>query len=135
MSFLQIQKHDMNDDEDILLLTRRLHLQRHERAVPPRWRPAADVYRHRGGWLVKLELAGVAPDHIQVTTRGRWLIVRGHRRDLVLAEGYSCWAMEIAYTQFERVLELPADLDHADLRTRYRDGMLLVSITTERESR
>ena len=47
--------------------------------VPPRrqasprkeaWQPRADVYRMPGGWLVKLELAGVRPEEIRLTVRG-----------------------------------------------------------------
>ena len=31
------------------------------------WQPAVDIYHCRGGWLVKFELAGVAPQEIAVT--------------------------------------------------------------------
>jgi HSP20 family protein len=36
--------------------------------------------------------------------------------------------MEIAYSRFERSVELPCNLDRADITTEYRDGMLLVRI-------
>jgi HSP20 family molecular chaperone IbpA len=39
--------------------------------------------------------------------------------------------MEIAYSDFERSLELPCDLGRADITTEYRDGILLVRIATE----
>jgi HSP20 family molecular chaperone IbpA len=38
--------------------------------------------------------------------------------------------MEIAYSRFERVLELPCDLGRAEIETTYRDGMLFVHIRT-----
>jgi HSP20 family protein len=123
----------MSDDEDLFRFTRRLTLQRKEGVQPLRWRPAADVYRHASGWLIKLELAGVAPEQVEVIARGRHLIIRGRRRDATLARGYACYAMEIVYSEFERVLELPVELDRAELLTRYRDGMLLVNLDMEHE--
>lgn len=123
----------MSDDRDLLHLTRRLRLERHETFQPVRWRPAADIYRHRSGWLIKVELAGVRPDQIDVLTHGGCLIVRGRRRDVTLHDGYASYAMEIVYSEFERVLQLPVDLDCAELVTNYRDGMLLVTIITESE--
>jgi len=122
----------MNDDhKESLRFTRRLRLGRHERVQPLRWRPAADVYRHSRGWLIKLELAGVSSDQVQVSTHGRYLCIRGRRRDLAVVPGYAFHTMEIVYSEFERTFELPVDLEHATLEVRCQDGMLLVSLTTE----
>src|SRR5262245_40337385 len=92
------------------------------------WRPPADVYRTRGGWLIKFDLAGVRPEDVVVTTQGPRLTVRGTRRDWCLEEGCSHYQMEIAYSHFERTLELPADLERARVTAEHRDGMLLVRV-------
>lgn len=125
----------MQDDSDLFRLTRRLWLQRHERVQPLRWRPAADVYRHSGGWLIKLELAGVPPEQIEVTVRGRRLLVHGRRRDVTVCDSYACHTLEIAYSEFERGFDLPADLERANLEMRYQHGMLLVNVTMEDDQR
>jgi HSP20 family protein len=101
----------------------------------PCWRPAADVYRLRQGWAVKFDLAGVRPDEIVVETRGRFLIVRGERRDCCVEEGQHHQLMEIAYSRFERAIELSEDLANAELATEYQAGMLLVRIQTRGEER
>jgi HSP20 family protein len=95
------------------------------------WRPAVDVYRNRDGWLVKFELAGVRPEDIDLEVLGRRMTLRGVRRDLTSQEECRCFQMEIAYSRFERSLELPCPLDRADIATEYRDGMLLVRIHAE----
>jgi len=123
----------VSDDEDLLRYRQRLARVRRGRVEPLRWRPAADVYRHAGGWLIKLELAGVVPDQVTVTAQGRELVVRGRRRDALRTPGYACYAMEIVYSEFERVFEFPVALDRAELRTHYRDGMLLVTLTMEQQ--
>jgi HSP20 family protein len=95
------------------------------------WRPAIDVYRTADGWLVKFELAGVHPEDIELSVRGRALRVRGRRRDCCLEPGCRQVHMEIAYSRFERQVELPGDLQSARIETEFRHGMLLVRITRE----
>jgi HSP20 family protein len=95
---------------------------------PAVWKPRCDVYHGPHGWLLKFELAGVRPEDIQLSLAGRQLILRGVRRDWAIEEGGNWYAMEISYNQFERVIELPDDVEHADITSEYRDGMLLVCL-------
>lgn len=98
------------------------------------WMPPADVYRCREGWLVKFELAGVRADQIQLTAQGSTLTVRGARHDGTIAEGQSCYSMEISYNRFQRSITLPCDLSEAQIETEYREGMLLVRVRTGGET-
>jgi HSP20 family protein len=99
------------------------------------WQPPADIYRTRRGWLVKLDLAGVRPEDVQVTVHGDCLTVRGIRRDCSLEEGCRHYQMEIAYSTFERSLTLPVNLDRARVEAEHRQGMLLIHIRPEAEQR
>ena len=45
-------------------------------------------------------------------------------------QGMGCHCLEIAYSRFERVLELPGLSEAAEIATSYLDGMLLVRIKT-----
>jgi HSP20 family protein len=92
------------------------------------WRPPADVYRTSQGWLVKLDLAGVNPQEIQLVLEGRSLTIAGVRLDALVQEGMSSYSMEISYNRFERTIELPMDAAPEDARLEYREGMLLVWI-------
>ncbi len=71
------------------------------------WRPRADVYRTQDGWLVKVELAGVRLDEIRLVTDGPHLLVEGTRRDEHCCQATGCHCMEIAYSSFQRAVELP----------------------------
>jgi HSP20 family protein len=95
------------------------------------WMPAADVYETQAGWIVKLELAGVRPQDISVTVSGNLLRIRGRRRDWIVQETQCCRSLEICYEQFERLFELAGGLEQGEITTEYRDGMLLVKISTE----
>lgn len=93
------------------------------------WKPAADVYRTSSGWLLKFELAGVALDDVTVTARGSAITVSGVRRDHV-SEGNCClYSMEIMYSQFERTVHLPCEIESAQLDIQIRNGILLVRAT------
>jgi HSP20 family protein len=120
--------------KDLVRLMHALFLPATEAAEGDPWRPAMDVYRTRGGWLVKFELAGVRPEDIDLEVLGTRMTLRGVRRDVTAKEECRCFQMEIAYSRFARTLELPCQLDRADIATEYRDGMLFVRIKTE-ESR
>ncbi len=93
------------------------------------WCPSVDIYRGRDSWLVKFDLAGVGADDIQLRVQDRNLIVTGIRRDFSVLEDQQAYSMEISYNRFQRSVELPLELTHAQIRSEYRDGMFLVLIT------
>lgn len=96
----------------------------------PPWRPSADVYRTRNGWVVKYDLAGVRLEDVQLVVDGRLLTLAGVRRDCLTEEGCSHYQLEIAYSRFERTLEFPCALNMARVSTEQREGMLIVRIET-----
>jgi HSP20 family protein len=114
--------------EDFIRVMHALFLPAVESCQESPWRPAADVYRGRNGWIVKFELAGVRPDELELTVLGNRLTVRGVRRDYTALEDCYYYQMEIAYCPFERSLTLPCDLERVNVTSEYRDGMLLVRI-------
>ena len=99
--------------------------------LPAPWEPSADVYQTRDGWLLKFDLAGVRPEDVTVSVSGRLVTVRGVRRDTIVEEGCSYYAMEISYNRFERSLEMPVNLANARVTLEARNGLLLVRMITE----
>jgi HSP20 family protein len=93
------------------------------------WCPSADVHRGQESWLVKFDLAGVRPEDIRLEAEGRQLRVSGVRRDLSILDNQQVYSMEISYNRFRRSVDLPFDLTQAEIRTEYRDGMLMVLIS------
>jgi hypothetical protein len=76
------------------------------------WQPLLDIYQT-----------------LTVIVEGRRLTIRGVRRDCSVEEGCCHYLMEIAYSRFERTVELPDDLTNAHIETDFRDGMLMVRIS------
>ncbi len=97
------------------------------------WRPAVDVYRTPKGWLLKFDLAGVRPEDVSLKVEGCRVTIAGVRRDLMTEEGCHYYRMEITYNHFERGVDLPCEVEPASVATDYRNGMLLVYLTTSQE--
>jgi HSP20 family protein len=116
---------------DLTRLMHALFLPASERFHEVLWQPAVDVYRTHTGWLVKAELAGVRPEDIQLSVTGRRLTLRGQRRDWFTEKCECCYRLEITYSDFERTIELPINLERARIATDYQYGLLLVQIQTE----
>jgi HSP20 family protein len=90
------------------------------------WYPAADVYRTSEGWVVKVELAGVAPDELEVEINGDTLRLAGSRRDQTLTESVSYHQLEITYSRFEKIIRFPCPVEGARVERRYKDGLLVL---------
>ncbi len=97
------------------------------------WDPAADVYRTREGWIVKFELAGVAPDELEVQIAGDTLRVAGSRRDEARSESVSYHQLEIIYSRFERTIRFPCPIEGALVERRYKDGLLVLHLRSPEE--
>ena len=102
-----------------------------QRPAERRWSPAADVYQIKGGWLVKVDLAGVSPEEVEMTVAGRVLLIEGSRRDAFCAETLSYHQLEITYSRFEKSLRFPCAIDGARVERDYRDGFLLIYLHSD----
>jgi HSP20 family protein len=98
------------------------------------WYPAADVYETPEGWLVKVELAGVSADDIEIDIQGNQLYIAGCRKDRTCAAGVSYQQMEITYSHFEKNLEFPASIERAKLEYNFENGLLMVHLVKEQQS-
>jgi HSP20 family protein len=94
----------------------------------PNWQPPVDVYRTSSGWLVKVELAGVRIEDVEIVASDGSLSIRGARYDCSTEEVRDAYSLEIAYNRFERTLRLPCQIDPREVKFEYRDGMLLIRI-------
>ena len=90
------------------------------------WNPAADVYHSEDGWVVKIDLAGVTADDLEIVISDSHLTVRGCRRDTFYREGYTYQQMEITYSRFEKSIQFPCSIQGASLQRDYRDGLLII---------
>ena len=99
------------------------------------WCPAADVYRTREGWIVKVDLAGISPDDVEIRISGPLLSISGSRRDSFCGEGISHYQLEITYSRFEKTIQFPRSIEHASVMRDYNDGLLILRLEEEGQTR
>ncbi|MCZ7592132.1 MAG: Hsp20/alpha crystallin family protein [Kiritimatiellae bacterium] len=95
------------------------------------WLPNVDVFESASDLLVRLELAGITPDAVEIQTDESTLTIRGARRDPQSSEtaaGYRFRQMEIEFGPFERVITLPFAVDGSQARATYNQGILSIRI-------
>ncbi len=92
------------------------------------WYPSADIYQTPDGWLVKVELAGVSAEEIEIDVQGNQLYIAGCRRDKSCAVGMTFQQMEITYSRFEKTLEFPASIDGASIEHNFDNGLLIIHL-------
>lgn len=92
------------------------------------WNPAADVYRSEDGWIVKVDLAGICADDLEIEIDQSTLRIRGCRRDTFFKEGFRYQQMEITYSRFEKEIGFPCSIQEASVAHDYRDGFLIVNL-------
>ena len=94
------------------------------------WYPAADVYEAPDGWLVKVELAGVATEDVEMEIEGNSLHITGTRKDRTCDPGVSYHQMEITYSRFEKSLTFPEMIEGASIEHNFDNGLLIIRLRT-----
>lgn len=95
------------------------------------WNPAADVYRSADGWVVKVDLAGICSDELELEIHDSLLSIRGCRRDTHYREGFVYHQMEITYSRFEKTIQFPVRVEGASLVHDYSDGFLIIKLRSK----
>jgi len=90
--------------------------------------PNTDVYATENGVVIKVELAGMRSEHLEITVEGTRLRISGNRPDGCRAPKCNFLAMEINYGPFESVLEVPPGYDLSQAKAAYLNGFLRIDV-------
>jgi len=99
------------------------------------WVPNTDVYVTEGGLVIKVELAGMRKEDLEVLmVDGNRLKISGHRPDGCRAPKCTFLVMEINYGAFESVIELPSGYDLSQGKATYQNGFLRIDVPEQAPS-
>ena len=98
------------------------------------WHPYTDVYETQTELVIKVELAGVKKEDLEIFTENGKLIIRGIRRETHQEKKIAYRQMEINYGLFETVvpLAIPID-DKIKIKAILNDGILKVKLPKSKE--
>jgi HSP20 family protein len=92
------------------------------------WAPNIDVYSTDSGLVIKVELAGMQRENLELTVEGNKLRISGQRPDGCRPPHCKFLVMEINYGAFESVVEVPEGCDLALGKAVYQNGFLRVDV-------
>ena len=92
------------------------------------WTPNTDVYIHATGAVIKVELAGIRKEDLEISIEGARMTITGARRDECRNGNSNFQVMEIHYGAFASVVELPSGFDLTQARASYQNGFLRVDV-------
>ena len=93
-----------------------------------RWVPNTDVYVTEEGLVIKVELAGLRREDLEIAVDHNRIVISGHRLDCCRGPNCSFLMMEINYGHFESVIELPTGFDLSRAKAAYMNGFLRVDV-------
>lgn len=96
---------------------------------PNAWRPPTDMFETESSMVVKVDVAGIRDEDVEVILSGRYLSIVGVRSDP--SERRSFYQMEIPYGKFVIDIELPVNVNADDAVAEYKDGFLIVHLPKE----
>jgi HSP20 family protein len=95
------------------------------------WVPNTDVYANDEGLVIKVELAGMKREDLELVVEGNRLKINGYRPDGCRKGNCRFLVMEINYGHFESLIELPAGYDLSQATATYHNGFLRIDVPLE----
>jgi HSP20 family protein len=96
------------------------------------WHPPTDVFETADHVVVKMEVAGVRKEDLDVSFDEHCLRIRGRREERFTGRKVAVSQMEIEYGVFERNISIPHSVDADRIEASYGDGFLVVRILKRR---
>ena len=98
-----------------------------ERTQASAWVPNADVFARGRDLVIRMELAGVDREEIEITLHDNTLTISGERRN-DLDDNVSFYVHERFYGAFRRSMTLPAGIDESRIDAYSDNGLLEITV-------
>ena len=86
--------------------------------------PPVDVLRNKDHILVRADVPGVSKDDLDINVLNNRLFIRGEKHRENQVDENNAHRLERSYGRFERVVDLPAQVDPEGIKATFRDGVL-----------
>lgn len=93
------------------------------------WRPPVDIHETAAHMLVKIELAGVREEHLEITLYDNALVVTGRREDDSEHDEAICYhEAQVHYGPFRAEILLPTSVQSETVTASYENGFLRIRL-------
>lgn len=95
--------------------------------------PHADIYEKEGVYSIFMDLPGVAKEDVKVNVENKELIIKGERKNNFDMEGSENIRRERRFGSFERTYTLSDDVNIDDIKAKFDNGVLELTIPLKEE--
>ncbi len=99
-----------------------------ERTHATAWVPTTDIFARGEDLVIRVELAGVDRDDIELTLNDNVLTVSGERRRELDEEEVSFYVSERYYGAFRRSMTLPSGIDEGRISADFDNGLMEITV-------
>lgn len=92
--------------------------------APGDWSPQVDIAETEKEFVIKAEIPEVKKEDVKVTVENGILTIRGERKQEKEEKGKKFHRIERNYGSFTRSFTLPENVDAANIKAAFKDGML-----------
>lgn len=92
-------------------------------ALPTSWTPAMDATEDEQGLLLELEVPGLSPEAVEVTTEQGLLTIKGEKTATRQRDGVRALVTERTHGRFVRTLQLPQGVDESKVEAEFSNGL------------
>lgn len=96
---------------------------------------AVDVYEKNGNLIARMNIPGVDPEKIDISTEDDILRISGSHEEEKEKEGKNYYRKEIKSGSFFRSVLLPKNIDSEHVKAEYKDGVLQVTMPVAKEQK
>ena len=96
------------------------------------WWPTIDVKESRKQFTITVEVPGIDPKDIEVTTEDDCLLIKGERKEEKIEDDEGHHLKECSYGMFERCLRMPATADLGKISAKGKHGVLNIVIAKKK---
>jgi HSP20 family protein len=98
------------------------------------WAPKVESYRQNGTYVIKADLPGVEAKDIHVELENGCLTLKGERKMDKKSKDKRVDRREVFYGSFERSMAVPENLKAEEIKAKYHDGVLEITIPVEEKA-
>lgn len=93
------------------------------------WVPATDIFSRNGDLVIRIEVAGVHPEDVDITFSGGVLTISGERKTELGSGGTdSFYIRERFYGAFRRAITLPEGTDEGQIEAEFENGLVELTV-------
>jgi HSP20 family protein len=95
--------------------------------------PAVESFLRGDELVVRADLPGIDPKHVELAVEGDRLMIKGERQKVDEQKRNNEFYREVSYGRFERMLALPAGVDPDTVKAAYHDGVLEITMKAPKD--